>query len=135
MIFCTFWRQKCTKSARFRALKMAKMLILDALHSPKLISRKIWMTSHEIFTLCFLHLRFYVKTFFRSHNHGFPTGDQDQSSIMERASTSMPNIKNEPIEEDNVDRTGSEEQIESFDASQHHITIGSYSNTGSYTVN
>merc|ERR1711963_395518 len=65
-----------------------------------------------------------------SHNHGFPSGDQDQSNIMERASTSMPNIKNEPIEEDNVDRTGSEEQIESFDASQHHITIGSYSNSG-----
>ena len=35
--FCTFWRLKCTKLKKFRA-------VLAFLDSPKLISRKIWMT-------------------------------------------------------------------------------------------
>ena len=40
---CTFWRLKFTKWAIYRAPKMEKMAFLKVQHSPKLISRKIWM--------------------------------------------------------------------------------------------
>ena len=44
MKFCSFWRLKFTKVTNFRAPKMAKAAFLDLQNSPKLISRKIWMT-------------------------------------------------------------------------------------------
>ena len=53
--FCIFWRLQSTKLTKFRAPNMAKMA-LELLNSPKLISRKIWVTEkfcnfHTIHTL------------------------------------------------------------------------------------
>ena len=44
MNFCTLWRLKFTKLTNFKAPKMIKTPVLVLLNSPKLISRKIWMT-------------------------------------------------------------------------------------------
>ena len=44
MNFCTFRRLKSTKLTIFKATKIAKKSVLELLDSPKLISRKIWMT-------------------------------------------------------------------------------------------
>ena len=43
MKFCIFWRLKFTKLTKSRASKRAKTVILELLHSRKLISRKIWV--------------------------------------------------------------------------------------------
>ena len=42
--FCTFWRLKSTKLTKLRAPKMAIKAVLELLDSPKLFSRKIWIT-------------------------------------------------------------------------------------------
>jgi len=44
MNFCIFWRLEFTKSTKIRAPEIAKTAVLLLLDSPKLISRKIWMT-------------------------------------------------------------------------------------------
>ena len=57
MNFCIFWRLNFTKSIIFRAPKFVKIVVLELLDSPKLISRKIWVTdkSWNFSTLC-LHI-------------------------------------------------------------------------------
>ena len=72
MKFCSFWRLKFTKVTNFRAPKMAKAAFLDLQNSPKVISRKIWMTEKTwnfptVLPQCgnyrmLLLLRFYVKS-------------------------------------------------------------------------
>ena len=47
MKFCTFWRLKFTKLTKFRTPKIAKTAIFALLESPKVISRKIWMTEES----------------------------------------------------------------------------------------
>ena len=48
---CTFWRLQFIISTKFRVSKRAKMTVLDFLHTPKLISKKIFA-------------QFYVKSIF-----------------------------------------------------------------------
>ena len=42
--FCTFWRLIFRKSTKSRDPRMAKTAFLELLESPKLVSRKIWVT-------------------------------------------------------------------------------------------
>ena len=53
--FCTFSRLRFTKLSKFRVPKTTQTAVLELLDSPKLISRKIWMTekSYEIEILAF----------------------------------------------------------------------------------
>ena len=52
-IFALFGMVKFSKSTKFIAPKMSKTAVLQLLDSPKLISRKIWMTENSaISTLC-----------------------------------------------------------------------------------